>query len=115
LISGSTLYAGGEFTTIGGTARNRLAAIDVNGTLGSWNPNANNAVSSLAISGSTVYAGGYFTTIGGIARNRLAAMDVNGTLGSWNPDANNYVNTLAVSGSTVYAGGGLHHDRRYCP
>jgi hypothetical protein len=114
-MSGSTVYAGGEFTTIGGTARNYLAAIGTDDTLGSWNPNANGTVYALAVSGSTVYAGGNFTTILGNARNRLAAIDVNGTLGSWNPDANNYVNTLAVSGSTVYAGGGLHHDRRYCP
>ena len=49
---------------MGGTTRNRLAAISTNGILSTtWNPNANNSVTALAISGSTVYAGGSFTSI----------------------------------------------------
>ncbi len=120
-ITGSTLYAGGKFTTLGGGtyARNRLAAIDINpasasyGQPTSWNPNASNYVRSLAISGSTLYAGGDFTTLGGgtYARNHLAAIDIDpasasyGQPTSWNPNASNYVRSLAISGSTLYAGG----------
>jgi hypothetical protein len=113
-VSGSTVYVGGDFTTIGGTARNRLAAIDVGGTcltayspscLQSWNPDANGTVYALAVSGTTVYVGGAFTTISATARNRLAAIHTDGSLQSWNPNANATVNALAVSGSTVFAGG----------
>ena len=103
-INGSSIYAGGNFS-VGGTARNRLAAIDANGTLLSWDPNANSDVYALAISGSRVYIGGDFTSIGGTTRNRLAAISTGGTLLSWDPNANSRVYALAIRGSRVYAGG----------
>jgi hypothetical protein len=108
-ISGSTVYAGGIFTGIGGQTRNRIAALDAATGLSTiWNPNANNTVRALAVSGSTVYAGGDFTTIGGQTRNRIAAIDAaTGLPTSWNPNANGTVHALAVSGSTVYTGGGF--------
>ena len=106
-ISGSTVYAGGSFTTIGVTTRNRVAAIGTDGVLSTtWDPNANSTVSALAISGSTVYAGGVFTTMGGTTRNYLAAIGTDGVLSTtWDPNANSTVSALAISGSTVYAGG----------
>jgi hypothetical protein len=102
--SGSTIYIGGDFTTVGGETRNRIAAIDAStGAVTSWNPGADDAVTTLAVSGSTVYAGGHFTTIGGQARNYIAALDAStGTATTWNPDASLPVRALAVSGSTVY-------------
>ena len=110
-VSGNTVYVGGNFTSIGGQARNYIAALDAtintNNAM-AWNPDANGTVASLAVSGNTVYARGLFTTIGGQGRNRIAALDAtintnNAT--AWNPDANNTVFNLAVSGNTVYAGG----------
>lgn len=102
-VSGSTLYAGGSFTTAGGTAANYIAL---------WNGSAwsalgsgmSGAVNALAVSGSTLYAGGSFTTAGGFAVNRIA---------KWNGSAwsalgsgmDNTVSTLVVSGTTLYAGG----------
>ena len=56
-------YIGGDFTTVGGLARNRLAHITAAGTVDAWNPNADNSVWALAVSGSTVYVGGNFTTL----------------------------------------------------
>ena len=110
-VFGSTVYAGGLFTMVGGETRNNVAAIDaVTGAATSWNPNADGYVFDLAVSGSTVYAGGYFTSIGGQSRNHIAALDATtGTATSWNPNAGGGLATtvvsLAVSGSTVYAGG----------
>ena len=48
-MSGSTVYAGGNFSVVGGTTpRNRLAAFNPDGTLAAWNPNANGTVTYTA-------------------------------------------------------------------
>ncbi|MBU0975354.1 hypothetical protein KJ918_01020, partial [Patescibacteria group bacterium] len=106
-VSGSTVYVGGGFTTIGGQSRNFLAALDTtSGNATAWNPNANSQVSTIAVSGSIVYVGGNFSTVGGQSRNYLAALDAtSGNATAWNPNANNQVGIIAVVGSTVYVGG----------
>jgi len=106
-VSGSTLYVGGEFTMLSGQTRNRLAAINADGTLNTtWDPNADSYVDALAIDGTTVYVGGDFTTIGGETHNYLTAIDTDGTLdAAWQPDANDSVHALAVADGTVYVGG----------
>ncbi len=75
-VDGSgNLYAGGNFTTAGGNAANRVAK---------WNGSAwsalgsgmNSAVPALAVDGSgNLYAGGDFTTAGGLAANHVAKWD----------------------------------------
>ena len=106
-VSGSTVYAGGVFTSIGGTARNRLAAIGTDGTLASWDPNASNTqMSAIVASDSSVYVGGTVGSVGPYTtRNRLLALTSAGELADWNPNANGTVQALAINGSTVYAGG----------
>ncbi len=111
-VSGTTVYAGGGFTMIGGPPRSRIAALDADplspwyGQATAWDPSANTAVWSLAVSGATVYAGGAFWTIGGQSRNRIAALDASSGLATaWDPNSSSDVKTLAVDGSTVYAGG----------
>jgi energy-converting hydrogenase Eha subunit B len=108
-VSGTTVYAGGIFNTIGGQSRNNIAALDMTtGNATTWNPNANGRVQSIAVNGTTVYAGGTFDSIGGKKRNNIAALDATtGNATSWNPNADDNVNTLDVSGSTVYAVGGF--------
>jgi hypothetical protein len=74
-VSGSTVYAGGWFTSIGGRPRNRIAALDAaTGAATDWNPDANLGVYALAVGGGKVYAGGRFTRIGGQPRPFLAAI-----------------------------------------
>ena len=106
-LSGTTIYAGGDFTSLGGQLRNHIAALDAStGAATSWNPNADSAVCSLAVSGTNVYAGGYFAAIGGKARYCIAALNAStGDATDWNPGANHPVYLLAVLGMTVYAGG----------
>ncbi len=101
------VYAGGSFTSIGGSSRNRIAAI--NGVTGeaitTWDPNSDGAVRALAVSGTTIYAGGTFTQIGGAARANLVALDAAGVATSWNPGTDGEVRAIAVVGTTIYVGG----------
>ncbi len=115
---GAIIYAGGEFTKIGGQDRRNIAALNVNTGLATpWNPDATiissgmataagATVRTLAVDRRIIYVGGSFTNIGRASRNRLAALDsATGNATKWDPDANNAVRILTVSGSTVYAGG----------
>ena len=112
VVSGTTVYVSGSFSSIGGEARNHLAALDATtGLATSWNPDREGGyggVGVLAVNGSTVYVNGDFTSIGGQARNYVAALDATtGLATGWDPDPDNYVATLVVSATTVYAGGGF--------
>jgi len=109
---GDIVYAGGDFITVGGVTRNRLAAIVANGdnrgSVTDWDPNVEDgSVNALAVSGNILYMGGSFTAIGGVGRNSLAAINtVNaGVRPRWNPNANREVRTLAVIGNVIYVGG----------
>jgi hypothetical protein len=108
-VSGTTLYVGGNFTSMsGGTVRNYLASFDTTtGNLTAWNPNASNFVTALAANGTTLYVGGNFTSMnGGTVRNYLASFDTTtGNLTAWNPNLDNSVEALAASGTTLYVGG----------
>jgi len=76
-VSGSTVYAGGVFDSIGGQERSGLAALDVAaGNATAWNPSPQSSghVFALALDGSTVYAGGNFRVIGGQPQSGLAAI-----------------------------------------
>ena len=110
-VSGNTLYAGGDFTTAGGSAVNNIA--QWNGS--SWSALGSGisgggifgaSVYALAVSDSTLYAGGFFTSAGGSAANYIAQWNGSNwsALGS---GMNTAVFALAVSGSTLYAGGGF--------
>jgi hypothetical protein len=102
-VSGSDLYAGGYFTTAGGSPANYVAKW--NGS--NWSPlgsGMNGAVRALAVSGSDLYAGGYFTTAGGSPANYIAKWDGSNWSGLGS-GMDYYVSALVVSGSELYAGG----------
>ncbi len=106
-VSGSTIFAGGSFTTIGGVVRNNFAAIDAStGTAVSGTPDVNSTVRAIAVSSSTIYIGGDFSQVGSQTRNHIAAIDIaTENVSSWNPNANGLILSFVVSGSTIYAGG----------
>ncbi|MEI6624396.1 MAG: IPT/TIG domain-containing protein, partial [Actinomycetes bacterium] len=118
VMSGTSLYLGGQFTKVAGSNRRMLAAVDTAlGFATSWNPapsgpdavGAPTTVSSVAASGSNIYAGGTFTVVGTTARQQLAAYDGSGALTSWNPGADGQINALTVDGSTIYVGGAFQN------
>src|SRR6266536_2816201 len=107
---GSTLYVGGDFATVDGTSRSRLAAFDTaTGNLTSWAPRVNGTIRGIALKGAAIYLGGTFSAINGQARTNLGEVSATGS-GSplpWAPTADSTVFRVAVApdGSRVFAGG----------
>ena len=105
-VSGTDLYAGGEFTTAGGVDSYNIAKW--NGNAWTSLPGVGGSVRALAVSDTSLYAGGVFTAVGGIttATNYIAKW--NGT--TWSAlglGMNGRVDSLAVNGTDLYAGGGF--------
>ncbi len=117
--TGPALYAGGSFSTAGGTTVNNIARWDGDGwarLIGPSGIGTTSAVEALAVfddgDGASLFAAGQFTTAGGITVNYVASWDGE----EWHPVGNpadpgfSYsVETLAVyddgSGASLYAGG----------
>jgi hypothetical protein len=102
-VSGSTIYAGGTFTTAGGGPASHIAKWD-GSTWTALGSGLNGAVYALAVIGTDLYAGGFFSTAGGNPANNIAKWDgTNWTaLGS---GTNNLVGALLAVGTDLYAGG----------
>lgn len=82
--SDGKIIIGGDFTAYNGTARNRIARINTDGTIdATFNPGtgANNDVQTISIqSDGKIIIGGQFTTFNGTTINRIARLDVNGAI-----------------------------------
>ncbi len=108
---GKRVYVGGDFTTVDGQTRNRVAAFDTatGALVAGFAPNVSSVVLGLAATNTTVYAGGNFFTVNGVARTRLAAVAAtNGATLSWAPKADDNSVTamvLAPGGTKVVVGG----------
>jgi hypothetical protein len=110
---GSKIFLGGGFTTVGGQARSRLAAVtpDTGELITSWTTTANNNNVRALVTDSAdrLYVGGNFGVIGGRAVSRLAAVSqstgVVDTAFNAQPDNTVRVLTLSRDGSKLYAGG----------
>jgi len=106
-VSGTALYAGGEFTMAGGNAANNVAKWD--GT--NWSAlgsGLSGSVRALVIFGSNLYAGGSFTFANPVAVNSVARWDgTNWTALGSGINNGGTIYALAVSGNDLYAGGTL--------
>ncbi|MBW8051254.1 MAG: T9SS type A sorting domain-containing protein, partial [Cytophagales bacterium] len=82
--SDGKIIIGGSFTSYNGTARNRIARLNANGTLDSTftvGTGANGAVRTTSIqSDGKIIIGGNFTSYNGTARNKIARLNADGTL-----------------------------------
>ncbi|CAN5247103.1 PKD domain-containing protein [soil metagenome] len=74
---GSRIYVGGQFTTVNGVAKNRLAALNptTGALITAFTPGANATVLSIHATSSAIYIGGDFTSVGGTARTKAAAIN----------------------------------------
>jgi hypothetical protein len=109
-VSGSNLYAAGDFWTAGNVPANCIA--QWNGTswsalgegLGGSNEYGGPEAYALAVSGNRLYVGGFFTSVDSLATTNVA--EWTGT--SWstiNPLASGWLSALTVSETNLYAGG----------
>lgn len=117
LGSGAGIYAGGSFTSAGGTAAGNVARFDganwnalgngqsngVNGTV-----NAMEVIGGATGAGAGIYFGGQFTEAGGQAANYIARWDGSAWQALGAGDANGVngaVRAMAVTGGRLYVGG----------
>ncbi|MDQ1741899.1 MAG: hypothetical protein QOE23_238 [Pseudonocardiales bacterium] len=107
---GQTIYVGGDFASIDGVARSRVAAFSAaTGTVTSFDPGANARVTGISAAATAVYLSGSFSVAGGAAKQRLAAVNPStGTaLPTFTSNADNVVYQTALSGdgSKLYLAG----------
>jgi len=112
LDGAGSIYVGGGFNMVNGTARSGLAKISLadSGTLQAfWNPTPGSYIDYVLLDGGYVYLGGAGVTINGVALPTLMRATAAGAADpAWNPSANGPVAALIADGSGgVYAGGGF--------
>lgn len=112
---GSRVYVTGDFTTVDGQSRNRIAAFDTaTGVLSTgFQPAANGEVHAVTATNATVYFGGSFSAVNGTARGHLAAVSAanGGLLANWAPSVEQGVDALVVTPdqSEVVIGGAFQY------
>ena len=97
--SDGDILIGGDFTTIGLTARNYIARLEVDGTLDTgFDPNADATVRALAVqSDGKIIIGGDFSMVGVTSRSYLARLNSDGSLDtSFITSISNSVYSVAV-------------------
>lgn len=112
-LNAGKVLIGGEFTTVNGVGRNRIARLNSDGSLDlSFDPGsgASDTIRALALqSDARILIGGSFTNFNGTTINRIARLNGNGSLdGTFTPGvgADDTVNAIVVQGDTRIVLGG---------
>jgi hypothetical protein len=110
-----TVYIGGAFTSVGSTARARVAAIDAaTAEVKEWSPTVSTTgfgVVVIKAFGDIVYIGGDFTEVNGMPRHAAAAVSGSGSgaLTDWNPNLGGtpsaYASSFELAGDAIVAAG----------
>jgi hypothetical protein len=110
--SGTSVYAAGDFGTIGGRPRDGLARLDraTGAVSGTFNHTITGTPYAVAAGNGRLYLGGAITSVDGQSRTRLAAFSLStGALDrSWKPTADAQVEAVTAGGGRVYVGGKFH-------
>ena len=108
---GSRLYVSGEFTSVNGSTRYRIAALNpiTGAVITQFNAGADYRIRSVVTDGDIVYVGGSFGAAGGAPRANLAAFRASdGAVLNWAPSANNgqvmAISMIPGSGKMVVGG-----------
>jgi len=110
---GSTLYAGGAFTTVNGATHKHVAALKVSdhSVIATFKGAAAGTVRDLVASGTDLYVAGKITTVGGVAHRGIGA--VNAATGkvdaAFTVQADNDVLGLALAGTRLIMSGSFTH------
>ena len=108
---GTSVYIGGDFTSVNGVSRNRLARLDrtTGAVVTSFTAGAGGIVSDLLVVGGTLYVGGEFNLLDNTARHHAAAVNTTngGLVTSFDPNVNGRVLALEISPdhTKLYLGG----------
>lgn len=108
---GGTLYIGGDFTTVGGQSRARLAAINTRtGTVDPFDPKISKSIYALSLAPdeNTMYVGTTDALVNLNRQPKLAAMHSDGSFNSnFTPTLDGLVraSVLSPDGSTLYVAG----------
>jgi Domain of unknown function (DUF5122) beta-propeller len=108
---GASLYIGGDFTTVNGVARNRLAKVNLaTGAVDpAFRPSTGNPVYDMLVLGGKLYVAGEFNTINNVPRQRAAALNLStGAVDpTFNPSADKRIEAIAANptGTKLYLGG----------
>lgn len=107
---GNRIFVGGSFSSIGGRARSRIAAVDnaTGAVLSGWNASANATVRDMNVYGNRIYVGGNFTKLNGDYRGFVGALSTGtGGLLGFRANADGQVRSVAIppSGNILYIGG----------
>ncbi len=96
-----SVYAGGQFTAIGGAGINRLARLNINTGLPvpGFSANVNNVVWDLKLVNNRLFVAGAFTAINGVSRQGLAELD---------PATGAVRNTVNVPFTGTHNGSSMH-------
>ncbi len=107
--NGQDLYIGGNFRSVDGVFRNRIAKVDAfTGIVDpTFNPDADALIESIAVDSTGVYVGGRFNNIGGANVSNLARLDpVTGAHDqAFNATVSGTVFDLELFNNNLYVGG----------
>lgn len=111
------VWIGGDFTTVNGQTRTRLAAIDaLSGDVLAPTTAANDTVNDFAHHDGWLYVGGTFDSIGGASHDSVARLDPGTGVvdAGWSvPDVSNHVEALDAYGDTIVVGNRRVSSRAY--
>jgi hypothetical protein len=102
VVSGTDIFALGDFTAIGGQSRNRIAKLSATGPGAVdplWNPDHPDNLHALAVRGTNLFVGG-LSYLG-----RLSTTGTGAGESPWGPQPDYNIFALALSGSDLYVAG----------